>query len=159
MPPNPPATAAARLKKTVAAILENKGRTVHTIGPDESVYAGVAKLKEFKIGALLVMEGSTLLGVISERDYARKIILEGRASKDTAVKEIMSSPVITVGPTEPLADCMRLMHDNRIRHLPILEANKVIGVISIGDLMREIILQQEETIGQLNTLISDPYPS
>jgi CBS domain-containing protein len=105
------------------------------------------------------MELGTLVGISSERDYARKVILEGRASKSTSVREIMTAQVVTVAPSEHLSQCMRLMNDGRFRHLPVVEGNRVIGLISVGDLMRAIIAQQEETIGQLNTLITDPYPA
>ena len=110
------------------------------------------------VGALLVMQDSQLVGMFSERDYAHKIILEGRASKSTRVDEIMTTPVIYVTLATPLPECMRLMTERRIRHLPVMEQDEVIGVISIGDLVRAIIQQQGETIDQLNALITDPYP-
>jgi signal-transduction protein with cAMP-binding, CBS, and nucleotidyltransferase domain len=122
------------------------------------VYAAVAKLKEWSVGALLVMQDSQLVGMFSERDYALKIILEGRASKSTRVDEIMTTPVIYVTLSTPLPECMRLMTERRIRHLPVIEQDQVIGVLSIGDLVRAIIQQQGETIDQLNALITDPYP-
>jgi signal-transduction protein with cAMP-binding, CBS, and nucleotidyltransferase domain len=122
------------------------------------VYAAVEKLKEWSVGALLVMQDSQLVGMFSERDYALKIILEGRASKSTRVDEIMTTPVIYVTLSTPLPECMRLMTERRIRHLPVIEQDQVIGVLSIGDLVRAIIQQQGETIDQLNALITDPYP-
>jgi len=142
----------------VRAILDDKDRAIHSIGPAETVYAAVAKLKEWSVGALLVMQDSQLVGMFSERDYAHKIILEGRASKSTRVEEIMTTPVIYVTLATPLPECMRLMTERRIRHLPVMDQEKVIGVISIGDLVRAIIQQQGETIDQLNALITDPYP-
>jgi CBS domain-containing protein len=151
--------ATAKLQGTAASILETKGRDVHSIAPDESVYAAVKKLKEHHIGALVVIDQDALVGVISERDYARKIILEGVSSKETLVREIMSAPVITVAPTDTLPQCVRLMSERRIRHLPVVDRGRVVGMISTGDLMRAYIIQQEQTIGQLNTLISDPYPA
>jgi CBS domain-containing protein len=155
---DPTTSAANKLSGTVRAILDDKDRAIHSIGPAETVYAAVAKLKECGVGALLVMQDSQLLGMFSERDYALKIILEGRASKSTRVEEIMTSPVVYVTPATPLPECMRLMTERRIRHLPVLEQDKVIGVISIGDLVRAIIQQQGEAIDQLNALITDPYP-
>jgi CBS domain-containing protein len=153
------ATATARLTGTAHSILEMKERRVHSIGPRESVYAALAKLSDCKVGALFVMEGAELIGVISERDYARKIILQGRSSAETRVEEIMTSPVVYVEPATPLAECMRLMTERRIRHLPVMEAKRVVGVISIGDLIRTIVMQQAKTIDQLYTLITDPYPA
>jgi CBS domain-containing protein len=155
---DPTTNAATKLTGTVRAILDGKDSAIRSIGPSETVYAAVAMLKEYGVGALLVMQDLQLLGMFSERDYALKIILEGRASKSTRVDEIMTSPVIYVTLTTPLPECMRLMTERRIRHLPVLEQDKVIGVISIGDLVRAIIQQQGETIDQLNALITDPYP-
>jgi len=155
---DPTTSAANKLSGTVRAILDDKDRAIHSIGPAETVYAAVAKLKECSVGALLVMQDSQLVGMFSERDYAHKIILEGRASKSTRVEEIMTTPVIYVTLATPLPECMRLMTERRIRHLPVMDQEKVIGVISIGDLVRAIIQQQGETIDQLNALITDPYP-
>ena len=155
---DPTNNAATKLTVTVRAILDGKGGTIRSIGPADTVYAAVAKLKEWSVGALLVMQDSQLVGMFSERDYALKIILEGRASKSTRVDEIMTTPVIYVTLSTPLPECMRLMTERRIRHLPVIEQDQVIGVISIGDLVRAIIQQQGETIDQLNALITDPYP-
>ena len=155
---DPTSTAATKLTGTVRAILDGKDGAIRSIGPSETVYAAVAKLKEWRVGALLVMQDSQLVGMFSERDYAHKIILEGRASKSTRVEEIMTSPVIYVTLSTPLPECMRLMTERRIRHLPVIEQDQVVGVISIGDLVRAIIQQQGETIDQLNALITDPYP-
>ena len=151
--------AAAKLTGTAGSILAKKGRVVHSIGPGESVYAAVAKLSEAHVGALLVLEGSQLVGVISERDYTRELVLKGRSSKTTRVDEIMSAPAVSVEPSTPLAECMRVVTERRVRHLPVIEAGQVVGVISIGDLVRTIILQQGETIEQLSTLITDRYPT
>jgi CBS domain-containing protein len=159
MPLDPTTKAATKLSGTARAILEGKDSAIRSIGPGETVYAAVAKLKECHVGALLVMEDSRLVGVISERDYTRKIILEGRASKSTRVEEIMTTPVLYVTPSTPLPECMHLMTERRIRHLPVMDQDQVVGVISIGDLVRAIILQQGETIDQLNALITDPYPT
>ena len=155
---DPTSNAATKLTGTVRAILDGKDGTIRSIGPTDTVYAAVAKLKEWSVGALLVMQDSQLVGMFSERDYAHKIILEGRASKSTRVDEIMTTPVIYVTLSTPLPECMRLMTERRIRHLPVIEQDQVIGVISIGDLVRAIIQQQGETIDQLNALITDPYP-
>jgi CBS domain-containing protein len=152
-------TAGAKLTGTAGAILDRKGRVVHSIGPGESVYAAVAKLNEARVGALVVMDGSQLVGVISERDYTREIVLKGRSSKETRVDEIMSAPVVSVELSTPLAECLRLVTDHRVRHLPVIEAGRVAGVISSGDLVRAIVLQQGETIEQLSTLITDRYPT
>ena len=151
--------AATKLTGTAGSILAKKGRLVHSIGPDESVYAAVAKLSEARVGALLVMEGSQLLGVISERDYTRETVLKGRSSKDTRVAEIMSAPAVSVELSTPLVECMRLVTERHVRHLPVIEAGRVVGVISIGDLVRTIVSQQAETIEQLSTLITDRYPT
>jgi NADH:ubiquinone oxidoreductase subunit 3 (subunit A)/CBS domain-containing protein len=153
---DPTTTAATKLTGTVRAILDGKDGTIRSIGPADTVYAAVEKLKEWSVGALLVMQDSQLVGMFSERDYALKIILEGRASKSTRVDEIMTTPVISVTLSTPLPECMRLMTERRIRHLPVMEQDKVIGVISISDLVRAIIQQQGETIDQLNALITDP---
>jgi signal-transduction protein with cAMP-binding, CBS, and nucleotidyltransferase domain len=155
---DPTNNAATKLTGTVRAILDGKDGTIRSIGPADTVYVAVAKLKEWSVGALLVMQDSQLVGMFSERDYALKIILEGRASKSTRVDEIMTTPVIYVTLSTPLPECMRLMTERRIRHLPVIEQDQVIGVISIGDLVRAIIQQQGETIDQLNALITDPYP-
>lgn len=149
---------ATKLSGTAGSILAAKGRTIHSIAPGETVYAAVARLCEARVGALLVMDGPMLVGVISERDYTREIILNDRASRTTLVAEIMTTPVLTVDVHTPLVECMRLVTERRVRHLPVIEGGQVIGVVSIGDLVRAIVQQQEETIEQLSTLIADPYP-
>jgi CBS domain-containing protein len=151
--------AADKLSGTAGSILERKGHLVHSIGPGDSVYAAVEMLQEYGVGALFVVDGGKLVGVISERDYARKVILEGRASRETRVEEIMSSPAVSVGPGTSLPECMRLIDHWRIRHLAVVEADRLVGVISIGDIVRAIIIQLEQTIDQLNTIIIDPYPA
>ena len=150
---DPTTSAANKLSGTVRAILDDKDRAIHAIGPAETVYAAVAKLKECSVGALLVMQDSQLVGMFSERDYAHKIILEGRASKSTRVEEIMTTPVIYVTSATPLPECMRLMTERRIRHLPVVERGRVIGMISIGDLVKAVIEDQQHTIEQLESYI------
>ena len=151
--------AATKLSGTAGSILAAKGRAVHSIGPNDTVYAAVAKLHDAQVGALLVMEGDALVGVISERDYTREIILHDRSSRGTLVAQIMSPNVVSVVVETPLVECMRIMTERRVRHLPVMEAGRVAGVISMRDLVSAIVLRQEETIEQLSTLINDPYPT
>jgi len=139
-------------------ILEQKGRDVWSLPPESSVYEAIKMMSEKQVGALLVMRNNNLLGFISERDYARKVILQGRSSRDTRVSEIMSAPVMTVSPAHTIDECMRLMTDNRFRHLPVMEHGQVTGIVSIGDLVRWIISSQEETIQQLHSYIAGAYP-
>jgi len=140
--------------KRVKDILIAKGNEVFSITPDTSVYDAVHLLAEKEIGALLVMEGPLLVGIISERDYARQIILKGRSSENTKVREIMTSKVLHATPENDTGECMTIMTDNRIRHLPIILDGQVVGVISIGDLVRSIIAEQESTIVDLKKYIS-----
>ena len=153
------AGAGATLGGTARTLLEEKGSTIFSIGANASVYEAVAKMDECKVGALFVVEDGAPVGVISERDYARKIILHGRSSKDTAVAEIMSSPVVSVEPSTPLAQCMQVVTERRVRHLAVVESGRIVGVISIGDLVHAIIAQQAQTIDQLHTVITSPYPA
>ena len=150
--------AGEKLAGTARSVLEQKGWGVHSIGPDASVYDAIAKMDEQKVGALFVIEISRLVGVISERDYARKVILHDRASKQTLVHEVMTTPVIYVDGSTPLTECMRIINHERVRHLPVMEAGKLVGVVSIGDVVRTIIAQQADKIDYLNNLITDPYP-
>jgi len=137
----------------VAQLLKRKGYTAHRIEPDKQVLEAIRLMAQHGIGALLVMQGERLLGVVSERDYARKVILKGRSSSDTAVHQIMSAPVLTVRPDQTVRECMQLMTDKRVRHLPVLDDQHVIGVISIGDLVRAVIEEQQQTIEQLERYI------
>ena len=138
----------------VKHLLESKGSTVFSISPDAPVLEAIKHMAEHRIGALLVMRGDQLVGVMSERDYARKVILQGRSSSQTAVSDIMSSNPLTVGPDTDVFDCMRLCTDSRIRHLPVVQDGKVVGVISIGDLVKAVIDAQAEQIEHLQRYIT-----
>lgn len=140
-------------------ILARKGRAVWSVPPDVSVFEAVKLMSTKNVGALLVMENDKLLGMISERDYARKIVLVGKASRQTPVHEIMIREVMTTTPQSTVADCMRIMTDKRVRHLPVLEGDLVVGIISIGDLVNWIISAQQVMINQLENYISGKYPS
>jgi len=148
-----------KLIEMVTTILRRKGPEVFSVPPHASVYDAIEMMADKHVGALLVISEGKLAGVISERDYARKVILKGRSSKETRVEEIMTSSVITVGPERRIDECMRLMTDNRIRHLPVVEGEKVLGVISIGDLVNWIISAQEATIDQMENYITGKYPA
>lgn len=138
---------------TIKTLLRKKGGDVWSVPPDASVYDAIHLMAEKAIGALLVMESTRLVGVISERDYARSVILKGRSSEKTHVKEIMSANVITATRQNSIEDCMGLMTQHRIRHLPILEDDAVVGVVSVGDLVKAIISDQQETINELERYI------
>lgn len=146
------------LNDTIGLLLRDKGSQIWHVSSGTSVYDAIALMAEKKIGALLVMDDGKLVGIISERDYTRKVILKGRASKQTAVEEIMSSPVIYVSPKHTVGECMSVMTDNRIRHIPVVEEDKVMGVLSIGDIVKWIITAQQETITQLHGYITGRYP-
>jgi len=135
-------------------LLEEKGHLVFTIGADEPVLAAIRSMATNHVGALLVMRGDELAGIVSERDYARKVILKGRSSADTPVSEIMSSPVITVGPEDTIDACMRICTDSRVRHLPVVDRRSVVGVLSIGDLVKAVINAQTREIEQLQRYIA-----
>lgn len=138
---------------TVRDLLDRKGRALFTIEPEDPVLEAVRMMADHHVGALLVMRGTELTGILSERDYARKVVLLGRSSAETPVWQIMTSPVITVLPDNTVQDCMRLMTERRIRHLPVTEAGRVAGMISIGDLVRAVIAEQQHTIEQLESYI------
>jgi CBS domain-containing protein len=144
--------------ESIRCILQFKGPDVWSLHPDASVYDAIEMMSRKQVGALLVMKDSQPVGFVSERDYARKVILKGKSSRDTKVSEIMSSPVITVGPEKTIDDCMRIMTTSRIRHLPVVERGQIVGIVSIGDLVRWIISSQEETINQLHSYIAGAYP-
>jgi CBS domain-containing protein len=134
--------------------LEAKPRAIHAIEPERPVLEAIRMMADKYVGALLVMRGSELIGIVSERDYARKVILKGKSSADTPVSEIMSSPVLSVSPGDSAHRCMRLMTEQRIRHLPVVEDSKVIGVLSIGDLVKAVIDDQAEQLEQLQRYIA-----
>jgi CBS domain-containing protein len=144
--------------RTLTQLLEAKGGEIHTIGPDARVYDALKLMAERDVGALVVVDAGKLAGIISERDYARKVILQHRASKETPVREVMTTPVIYVEASTPLSECMRIIDRERVRHLPVMEAGRLVGVVSIGDVVRTIIAQQADTIEYLSTMITDPYP-
>ncbi len=139
-------------------ILKNKGRQVYSIGPEETVYKAIENMADKNIGALLVMDGDKLVGIITERDYRNKIILKGRSSKNTPVKEIMSRQVFCVEPTESVETCMALMTNRKFRHLPVVKEGNVEGVISIGDLVKAVISKQKVEIHNLRDYIAGSYP-
>jgi CBS domain-containing protein len=139
--------------KTVLQLLQTKAPGVYSVTPNSSVYEAIKLFAEKSIGAALVMEGDRLVGIVSERDYARKVILKGKSSHETRVAEIMTSPVITIGPHQTNEECMQLMTDKRVRHLPVIEHGKVVGVLSIGDLVKDMIAEQKELIAQLENYI------
>lgn len=140
--------------KTVKEVLKEKGHHIWSIGPDASVYEAVKLMAEKEIGALVVMEEGRPVGLISERDYARKLVLEGRASRDTPVRDVMTTRVMAVRPTQTVEECMALMTDKRFRHLPVTADGELLGIVSIGDLVKAIISEQEFIIKQLETYIS-----
>ena len=139
---------------TVSQLLDSKGRQYFAIEPQEPVLRALELMAAEHVGALLVMSGDVLLGVISERDYARKVILKNRASYDTPVRDIMTSPPITVAPDQSVHRCMQVMTEQRVRHLPVVDNGKVIGVLSIGDLVKAMLQEQSEHIEQLERYIA-----
>jgi CBS domain-containing protein len=145
--------------ETVRGILKSKGSEVWSLDAEATVYEAIALMAEKGIGALLVVSEGKPAGILSERDYARKVILKGKSSKATPVREIMSSPVITVTPEHTVAECMKIITTHRIRHLPVLEGEQLVGVVSIGDLVNSIISTQAATIHQLSSYISGKYPA
>jgi CBS domain-containing protein len=137
----------------VRHLLQGKDRAIFSVEPGVPVLEAVRSMAAHHIGALLVMQGETLLGIVSERDYARKVILLGRSSADTPVRDIMTSPVITVSPDTPVQTCMQLVTDKRVRHLPVVEGGRVVGLVSIGDLVKAVITEQQQQIEQLESYI------
>ncbi len=140
--------------KTVAQLLRGKGHEVLSVPPETPVFEALKVMAEKNVGALLAVEGDRLVGIFSERDYARKVILKGKSSKDTPVREVMSSHVLYVRPEQTVEECMALMTDKRVRHLPVLEEGRLVGLISIGDVVKAIIAEQEFLIEQLQNYIT-----
>lgn len=140
--------------ETVRHLLQEKGDKVWSIRPNASVYDALERMAEKDVGALVVLEGDDLKGIFSERDYARKIVLHGKSSAETRVQDVMTPDVVCVSPEQRIEDCMALMTEKHIRHLPVLENGKVVGVISIGDVVKEVIAEQEFTIEQLENYIT-----
>ena len=146
------------LTDTVRSILKQKGHQVWSVAPQAMVYDAVEIMANKCIGALLVISEGRAVGVMSERDYARKVVLQGKSSTKTQVREIMTSPVISVSPDDTVQDCMQIMTESHIRHLPVVENENVVGIVSIGDLVKSIISAQRETIQQLHNYINGTYP-
>jgi len=144
---------------TVSAILHHKGSKIWSVPAEATVFDAIKIMADKNIGALLVMSGGKLVGVFSERDYTRKVALQGKFSKETRVREIISSEVISVGLNHSIEECMKLMTKHRVRHLPVVEGEKVVGLVSIGDLVNWIISTQSATIDQMAQYISGGYPT
>lgn len=140
--------------RSVNQILDRKGSRVVSVTREAPVLEAIRVMAEHHLGAVLVMEGEQLIGIASERDYARKVILQGRSSSDTPVAVIMTSPVVCVGPHDTIAECMSIMTEKHIRHLPVIEGERVIGVVSIGDLVKELIEEQKQEISLLQQYIA-----
>lgn len=138
---------------TVAQLLGQKPKSIFSVAPDAPVLEAIRLMAEHGVGALLVMQGEALAGIVSERDYARKVILKGRSSGDTPVGQIMTVEVITVDPGFTTQQCMQIMTDRRVRHLPVVESGRVVGMLSIGDLVRSVLAEQAQTIEQLENYI------
>lgn len=144
---------------TIGSVLGRKRREIWSVAPGASVYRAIALMAEKSIGAVLVMEDDNLVGIVSERDYARKVILQGRSSKETRVDEIMTGELIVVTPENTVDECMVIMTERRVRHLPVLDRGKLVGIVSIGDLVNAVIADQAHTIAQLQTYIGSKYPA
>ena len=137
----------------VRQLLDRKGRAIFSVEPQAPVLEAIRAMAAHHVGALLVMQGGSLSGIVSERDYARKVILMGRSSADTPVRDIMTATVITVQPETPVEKCMQIMTERRVRHLPVIEGGRVVGMVSIGDLVKAVIAEQQQHIEQLESYI------
>lgn len=156
---DPGIAASTSLVETVRAILQRKGSEVWSVLPTATVYDAIAMMADKRVGALIVVSEGKLVGIVSERDYARKVILKGKSSKETLVQEIMTTPVVAIGPACTVDECMRVMTTHRIRHLPVLDGQELVGVVSIGDMVKAIIAAQAQTIDQLSNYITGKYPA
>jgi len=143
---------------TVSALLHHKGSEIWSVSPETTVFEAIKLMAEKNIGALLVMSGGKLSGVFTERDYTRKVALQGKSSKETQVREVVASQVISVGPQDSIEECMKLMTEHRTRHLPVVQGEKVVGLVSIGDLVNWIISTQNAAIAQMEQYISGGLP-
>ncbi len=140
--------------KTVADILKTKGSEIYSAAPDDSIFDAIKMMADKGVGSVIVMDGDKLVGIMTERDYARKVILEGKSSRNSSVREVMTTQVLCVSPERTVDECMALMTDKRARHLPVLDHKRVVGVISIGDLVKAVISEQQVLIDQLQNYIS-----
>jgi CBS domain-containing protein len=146
------------LDEPVMSLLALKSQDVWSISPDSTVYEAIEQMAEKKVGALIVLDDGRLEGIVSERDYARKVILKNKHSQETRVREIMTAPVLFTRPDESINECMRMMTAHRVRHLPVVQGDRVVGMLSIGDLVNWIIRSHEHTIHQLKSYIAGAYP-